>query len=101
MALTIGDQNANSGMTKAIYDELGAALELGLSVDSPTLNEMREGWRKLAFAVATGVITHIQSNLEVRGVQTSGNIAATVSGSTATQNNVVFTQSNDGAGRVA
>ena len=101
MALTIGDLNASSGMTKAIYDEVRATIEPGLNVDAATLEVMREGWRKLAYAVARGVVTHLQSNLEVRGVQTRGNIAAPVSGGTATQNNVTFTQSNDGAGRVA
>jgi hypothetical protein len=114
MALTIGNQNATSGMTKDIYDEISAVMEAGLDVDDETLQQMREGWKKLAFAVATGVINHLVANLEISGVQTRGNISAAVSGNTAvasghqhavtltgTQNNVTFTQSNNGTGRVS
>ena len=101
MALTIGNKNATSGMSKSIYDEIRDAIEPDLGdLDEPTLEDMRDGWRKLAFAIATGVIEHIQSNMEIQGVQTRGNIAATVSGSSATQNNVTFTQNNNGTGLV-
>jgi hypothetical protein len=47
------------------------------------------------------VIDHITANMEIGGVQTTGNISAAVSGTTATQSGVVFTQSNDGTGRVS
>src|SRR5688572_31216065 len=54
-----------------------------------------------AFAISKGVIDHLKANLEIKGVQTTGNVSAAVSGGTATQSGVVFTQSNDGTGRVA
>jgi hypothetical protein len=116
MSLSIGNQAATSGMTKAIYDELRSVLEpdlAGLSEDD--LNAMRESWKKMAYAVAKGVIEHIHANMEIRGVQTRGNVAAAVQGLTAAadpgahrhnvnltgqQTNLVFTQSNDGGGLV-
>jgi hypothetical protein len=114
-------------MSKAIFDQMDALLSppLQAAVDGATgepkvkaqeaLDAARDGWRKLSFAIATGVIDHILSNMEVFGIQTRGNVSASVSGATApappgphphtvslsaTQNNVTFTQSNDGAGRV-
>lgn len=127
MAMIIGSSAADSGMSKAIYDQVDALLSppLKKAVDDASgdakpkaqeaLDAARDGWKKLSFAIATGVINHITANMEVRGVQTQGNINASVSGSTgatppgphvhsvglaATQNAVTFTQSNDGAGRV-
>jgi hypothetical protein len=127
VALSIGSVNADSGMSKAIYDQVDALLSppLQTAVDEATaaakpkaqeaLDAARDGWRKLAFAVAKGVVDHVLSNMEVVGVQTRGNVAAAVSGNTgpappgphphpvsltATQPNLVFTQSNDGTGRV-
>jgi hypothetical protein len=127
MALVIGSINADTGMSKAIYDQVDALLSPPLqeAVDNATgdakpkaqeaLDAARDGWKKLAFAVATGVVNHVLSNMEVVGVQTRGNVNASVSGQTgpappaahphavalsATQNNVTFTQSNDGTGRV-
>jgi hypothetical protein len=64
------------------------------------LDAARDGWRKLAFAVAAGIIAHLVDNLEIRGVRTTGDVNATVSGQTATQPGVTFVQSNDGTGRV-
>jgi hypothetical protein len=112
MALLTGNPSADSGMSKAIYDQLDSALSppLQAAVDASSgdakttaqaaLDSARDGWRKLAFAIAAGVIAHLIDNLEVRGVRTSGDIAATVAGQTATQAGVTFIQSNDGAGRV-
>ena len=94
MALIIGSVNADSGMSKAIYDEVDALLSppLQAAVDEATdaakpkaqeaLDAARDGWKKLSFAIAKGVIGHTVSNLEVVGVQTRGNVSASVSGST-------------------
>jgi hypothetical protein len=127
VALVIGSVNADSGMSKAIYDQVDALLSppLQAAVDEATgpakpkaqeaLDAARDGWKKLSFAIATGVIGHVVSNMEVVGVQTRGNVNASVSGSTgaappgphahtvalsASQNSLTLTQSNDGTGRV-
>ena len=116
MALTIGDKEATTGMTKAIYDELRALLEEDLkSLGEDKLAPIREGWKKIAYAVAKGVIDHITANLEVFGVTVQGNVTTAVTGNTnrsdpgnhlhavdlsGMANNVVFTQNNDGTGRV-
>ena len=97
MALEIGTTQANTGMAKAIYDEIDRQLSPPLSgTPAEDMEKIRDSWKKLAFAISTGVINHILSNMEIKGVQTSGDINATVSGSSATQSDVVFTQRNDG-----
>lgn len=101
MPLQIGDVGAGSGLTKAIYDQLDTLLSPPLQDDPATLAAARDGWRRLAFAVATGVVRHLVDNLEVRGVQTAGSITAPVANGVATQANVTFSQSNSGTGRVA
>jgi hypothetical protein len=130
MGLLKGDITASSGMSKAIYQEVDTLLSppLQQAVDGAegdakekaqeALDKSREGWRKLSYAIAQGVIEHIKANMEIYGVQTQGDINTTVSGETDTslsspndhghglinssgeQNNVVFTQSNDGTGHV-
>jgi len=102
MALQIGTATATSGMTKAVYDQMNAILSPPLSDLPPAdLAKIQDSWKQLAFAISKGVIDHITDNMEIAGVQTTGNISAEVAGTTATQNGVVFTQSNDGTGRVA
>jgi hypothetical protein len=127
MALVVGSVNAEAGMSKAIYDEIDRLLSppLQRAVDAASgdakikaqeaLNGARDGWKKLAFAISTGVVTHIVANMEITGVTTRGSISAAVSGATtatppgphthpvsltATQNDVTFSQSNNGTGRV-
>ncbi|HZF20328.1 MAG TPA: hypothetical protein VE008_11550 [Burkholderiales bacterium] len=116
MALQIGDQGATSGMTKAIYDQMALVLEPGLDgLEESKKTPIRDTWKKTAFAVAKGVIDHIVANVEIFGVSCQGNISASVNGNTGatppgphlhtvsltgTQSNVVFTQNNDGVGRV-
>ena len=116
MSLTPGDQDANTGMTKDIYDQLLVALELDLpDLSEEELEPIRDSWKKIAFAVATGVINHIRANMEIRGIQTQGNGTITVDGDTGTAlpadhvhtvdlsgtaTNIIFTQSNDGTGHV-
>lgn len=116
MALQIGDQNATSGMTKAIYDQMRAVLEDGLSgLEEDKKESIRASWKKTAYAIATGVIEHLKSNMEIHEIRCAGDVNTTVSGSTGpappgphvhtanltgTQSDVVFTQNNDGTGHV-
>jgi ElaB/YqjD/DUF883 family membrane-anchored ribosome-binding protein len=127
MALQIGSENADSGMSQAIYQEVNKLLSppLQKAVDDAegdakekaqeALDEARKGWRKLSYAIAKGVVEHITTNMEVYGIQTSGNVTTTVDGDTGTAppgnhdhsvdltgevSDVVFTQSNDGAGHI-
>ena len=126
MGLDFGNKNATHGMSKAIYLEINEQLSppLQTAVNDATgetkkkaqeaLNEARECWKKLSFAIAKGVVTHIISNMEISGIKTKGKVRATVSGNTSTddtghvhsinlkgdQNNVEFEQSNPGTGLV-
>ena len=100
MALQIGDANASSGLAGAIYAQLDGMLSPPLADDAATLAAAQDGWRKLALAIATGVVQHLVANLEVRGVQTAGSVSAPVANGVAVQNGVLFSQSNDGTGRV-
>ena len=114
MALIIGDQTADTGMSKAIYDQLQLVLEPALGeVSEEVRSQLRESWKKLAYAIARGVIEHIMTNMEVVGIQTQGNVNAPVQGNTSlvsghehgvnlagVQNSLVFTQSNDGTGHI-
>ena len=117
MALVIGNENANSGMSKAIFDQLDTLLSPPLAdLAEEELEKIRDSWRSLAFAISKGVIDHIIANMEIRGVQTQGNVATSVNGNTGpaapsnhthgvnltgSATNVTFTQSNDGTGLVA
>jgi hypothetical protein len=93
MALQVGDQQATLGMTQAIYDQIRAAMEPDLGdLSEQELEGMREGWRKLSFAIASGVISHILSNMEICGIETTGDVG--------NWTGVTFTQSNDGTGLV-
>jgi hypothetical protein len=115
MALVIGDISASSGMTKEIYDQLETLLSPPLQgMSTQDLEKVKTGWKQLAFAIATGVVNHIKSNMEIFGIQTAGGVNVKVSGDTGTtgghshtltnvpgsENNAVFTQSNDGTGHV-
>lgn len=73
MALQIGDAGAAGGMTKEIYDKLNELLMP--SVPQENLTDAQNGWKKLAFAIATGVVTHVLSNMEVAGVSVSGQVS--------------------------
>jgi hypothetical protein len=128
MSLLPGTVDADSGMAKAIYDHVNQLLTPPLqeAVDKATgeakdkaqeaLDKAQAGWRKLSFSIATGVISHLLSNLEIRGVQTSGTVNAPVNGQsgptppgphqhqvslTAAQAGLTFTQSNSGTGLVS
>ena len=101
MALDIGNPAATTGMTKAIYDKMNEVMSSsldGLSADEA--EPIRDGWRKLAHAVSTGVVEHIRDHAEVVGVVTRGDISATVAGDTATQTDVAFSQAAGAPGDV-
>jgi hypothetical protein len=78
MAMQIGDDQASSGMTKDIYDKMDQLM--APAVPPANLEDARKGWRKLAFAIASGVVTHINNNMEVAGIQAQGNVSITVNG---------------------
>jgi len=127
MALIIGSETADAGMSKAIYAEmdrlLSPPLQDAVNHAAPdakpgaqkALDAAREGWKKLSYANAHGVITHITSNMDVFGVTTQGGFHVPVTGQTGAAppadhthsinltpgvTGVVFTQNNDGTGRV-
>jgi hypothetical protein len=105
-------------MAKAIYQAIDGELRPpmeGVGVESDVIRQSQTAWKKLSYAIAKGVIEHIQVNMEIRGIQTKGDVSTTVSGRTGStdpgphrhsvdlsgeQTDVVFTQSNDGTGLV-
>jgi Flp pilus assembly protein TadG len=130
MALDIDkeNENADAGMSQAIFLKMDRLLSPPLqeAVDNAkdaatkagaqkALDEARKRWKKLAFSIASGVISYITANMEIFGVTVQGNVTTTVTGNTGTaepgnhqhnvnlsgvENDVVFTQNNDGTGRV-
>jgi hypothetical protein len=84
MAMQIGDVNASFGMAKDIFDQIDQVMKP--TVPAANLEDARKGWRKLAFAVANGVITHIKNNMEISGIQGQGNVTTTVTGTVAGNN---------------
>lgn len=101
MGLEIGEITSSSGMSKAIFDQLNTILSPPLDGTPPEdMETIRDSWRKLAFAIATGVIEHIRLNMVIKEITTQGDISATVLDDTATQEGVIFSQNNDGTGHV-
>src|SRR4051812_244984 len=81
MTLNIGDQDATAGMTKDIYDKLNDLFKPNVPVEN--LADAQKGWRSLAFAIATGVVTHIVKNAEVTSISVAGAATLTVAGNSA------------------
>lgn len=127
MALTVGSTAADAGMSKAIYDAINKQLAPpfqdavnNASGDAKAkaqeaLDAAQDGWKKLAYAIAQGVIGHITANMEIYNITTQGNIPGSMKGKTGAAepaahqhtvdlstiaNNVVFAQNNDGTGHV-
>jgi hypothetical protein len=110
--LLIGTQDAQSGLTKDIFAGLDALLSPafqtaidkatgdGKTAAQSTLDQARAGWKVVAFAVATGVVQHLQDNLEIHDVQVSGTVNAPVAGGVATQAGLASAQTNSGPGLV-
>ena len=116
------DRVIYTGIDKLLSPPLIEAVENAEKVAKPAaekaLTEARLGWEKLSYAIGKGVVEHIKANMEIHGIQTSGNIDTTVSGETdqalnspydhghglinssGEEVNVEFTQSNDGKGLV-
>jgi len=69
MGLIIGDENASQGMTKAIYDKIRQVMEPIDGASSEQLEEIRSSWKKLSYAIAHGVVTHIKSNMEIKKIK--------------------------------
>ncbi len=102
MALKAGDPTATSGMTQTIYEQIRAQIEPSLGeMNANDLETIQTGWKKLSYAIAKGVIDHIKQNMEIHGIETKGNISADIKNNKATQNDVVFSQSDDGKGHVS
>lgn len=115
MSLKIGDKNATSGMTKAIYEKLYNLLSPPMDGMKPEdFERVKEGWQKLAYAISKGVIEHIKSNMEIKDIHTKGDVTTPIDLYTSTvslhkhrvtkdvtASGVTFTQSDDGAGHVA
>lgn len=127
MALDPGTVNADSGMSLAIYEKLNFYLSppLQKAVDEAegeakvaaqeALDGAREGWKKLSYSIAFGVIEYIKVNMEIVGIKTQGDVDTTVKGETGLadpgnhkhtldltgqQIGVEFIQSNDGMGHI-
>jgi hypothetical protein len=79
MALKIGTEDASDGMTKEIYEAMDKVLAEGIPADS--LPAIREGWKKLSFAIASGVVTYLMNNLQI-DPGTAGGDAGPVIGNT-------------------
>lgn len=79
-----GDITANSGMAKAIFDQLQANLkdELG-DISDDDLTKTLDSWKRLSHAIAVGVVTHIRSNMVVLDVNSDAIPVRAVSGTTA------------------
>ena len=82
MALDAGEKDKNTGMGNAIYVELEKALSETMKPNEPT-DEMKAGWKNLAYAIANGVVQHLQEQSEIKGVVVEGE------GKTYNQTNVV------------
>ncbi len=113
MALVSGNASANTGMAKTIYDSMNDVLKDDLEgLSDEDKKPIRDNWKKLAFAIASGVIEHLKSNLEIHGVEVSiSDISTTVStvttcpagagsGTGSGSGTATGQQSNDGTGHV-
>ncbi|HEV2708097.1 MAG TPA: hypothetical protein VGV59_19430 [Pyrinomonadaceae bacterium] len=75
MPLDPGNIAATSGMSKAIFEQMDAVLSPAFSkLPAEDLDKAREGWRKLSFAIAGGVVAHIVANMEIYGIEVTGNL---------------------------
>ncbi|MCZ6817979.1 MAG: hypothetical protein O7G31_00620 [Calditrichaeota bacterium] len=127
MALTIGSVEADAGMSQLVYLEMDIQLSPPLqnAIDQAeeeadakaaaenALAEARNGWKKLSYAIAKGVINHILTNMVITGIETEGDVSTSISGNTGEtdghlhtveltggQADFLATQSNDGVGHV-
>ena len=93
MGLIIGDENATHGMSKAIYDKIRQVMEPVDGMSEEQMTDLHTSWKKLSYAIAHGVISHIQANLEIKKIKTIDRVG--VQGSTGTTDSHVHTVSID------
>lgn len=89
MALQAGDMSASTGMSLEIYEKINEVMQEG--IDSKTLPNAQQSWKKLAFAIATGVIEHLKSDMEIKGIQGIGSISVPITGMVTGGTNVTGT----------
>ncbi len=70
MSLNAGNITADAGMSKDIYDAMLANMSDGFP--DGVSDEVKTGWRKLAYSIADGVIQHIEANMEISGDTQAG-----------------------------
>jgi len=62
-------------MSKAIYDQLDGLLSPAIPPTPPdTLAKARASWKQLAFAIASGVVQHLQTKMDIQNIQAGGSI---------------------------
>ena len=98
MSLQIGPEDASAGMAKDIFEAMDQVMKQGVPPDS--LEDARKGWRKLSFAIASGVVAHIVQNMEIAGIQAQGAVTVAVAGSAGT-GTVKTTQLGPNTGHVS
>ena len=89
MALDPGTENADTGMSAAIYEELSLLLSkpfdnaIAAAPDNEArraaeniLAQARDGWKKLSYCIAKGVVDHITHNMEITGLQATGTVTS-------------------------
>jgi hypothetical protein len=86
MSLAKGTIEAPDGMTKDIYDELMVIFGADLINSGAEPAVVEKGFKKLSYAIASGVIKHVTSNMSISGITT---------------NATTHIQNNDGMGRVS
>ena len=67
MPLVIGTELAGTGMAQAIYQAMNEQLS-GPPLPADTLPACQEGWKKLSYAIAKGVVSHILANMTVADI---------------------------------
>ena len=97
MAMNAGDASAGSGMALAIFNRMDQLL--GPKIPPDALEQARQGWRELAFAIASGVVDHLRSSLEIQSLQVGGSVTLSVASNQAT-GNITLTQTGATTGLV-
>lgn len=80
------EENNLQGMTKNIFDSMDSLLSMPFNDGilkakeqndndaaerlDYALKQARKGWKELAYCIAKGVIDHITSNMEIKGIET-------------------------------
>jgi len=72
MPLAYGTVTAPEGMTTAIYNELILLFEADLINSGAERAKVEEGFKKLSYAIAAGVIKHVKLNMDISGIHVAG-----------------------------